>query len=64
MGDGGKFGTWSKGINLQLENKFWGSNAQHSVIVNNTVLYINLKVARRPDLKYSHHKKEMTIDEV
>lgn len=42
-----------KGTNMQLEDKFCRSNTQHS---DCSQQYFN--VAKKLDLKYSHHKKK------
>ncbi len=49
-----------KGTDLQLVDKFWRSNIQHSDYSQQYCI-INFKVAMGVDLKRSHYKKEMVI---
>ena len=44
---------------LYMMDKFWGPDVMHSmvIIVNNAILSIYLKIAKRVDLKCSPHKK-------
>ena len=49
-----------KGTNLQLVDKSWRSNAQYGEYRQQCCIMI-IKLAKRLDLNYSHHKKEMII---